>query len=256
VLCWPSVSSSPPPHFYLSDMWRELCKLSLEEQFLSTQCGCHLFLWHTGSRRVIIVIISLLHLTLRKSKLTPFLDCHYACFRLGSLASLSWFPILPWPLLTWSSLRVGHHKNLLICVDLSLLAPPPPMSYCSLVLSTFGSLFWDQASRLTVSGTFWSERTRFGQYPLALYSFPSWEPFRTVHVYFTLHIFVSFESDSIWYFSFVHSVKLFYLWINFHFSTILFGYWLTIAHYSDPGNVFQVFQFHKKVNIITTIPSQ
>jgi hypothetical protein len=60
-----------PPNFYWSDMWRELDILSPEEQFFSTQCRCHLVLWHTGSHRIVIVIncniISLLHLTLWKS---------------------------------------------------------------------------------------------------------------------------------------------------------------------------------------------
>jgi hypothetical protein len=30
-----------PPHFFLSDMWRELYILSPEEQFISMQCRCH-----------------------------------------------------------------------------------------------------------------------------------------------------------------------------------------------------------------------
>jgi hypothetical protein len=51
-------------------------ELSTEEQFLSTHCHYHSVLRHTGSHHIIIVIISniisLLHLTPRKSKLTLF----------------------------------------------------------------------------------------------------------------------------------------------------------------------------------------
>ncbi len=64
-------------------------RLSPEEQFLSTQCSCHPVLWQTVSHHIIIIIfnyniISLLHLTLRKSKST-FLGVTMLVFLLGPL---------------------------------------------------------------------------------------------------------------------------------------------------------------------------
>jgi hypothetical protein len=78
----PSISITPPNIFTCLICGESyMYILSPEEQFLSTQCRWHSVLWHTGSYRIIIMIISniisLLHLTLRKSKLT-FLDCRYA----------------------------------------------------------------------------------------------------------------------------------------------------------------------------------
>ncbi len=66
VSFWQSISCSPPPHL-TADM-------SPEEEFLSTQCCCHMVLWRTSSHLIIIISngdnISLLHDPLRKSKLT------------------------------------------------------------------------------------------------------------------------------------------------------------------------------------------
>ncbi len=79
--CWPSVSSHP--HIFTSLICGESYLLSPGERFLSAKYGpkyCLYWvwvLWHTGSQCIIIVIISniisLLHLTRRKSKLTLLL---------------------------------------------------------------------------------------------------------------------------------------------------------------------------------------
>ncbi len=93
--------SIPPPH-----IWRVWCveraihTESWGTQFLSTQCPCHsVFIF------IISDIISLLHLTLRKSKFTLFrLLLQYCPTRsLGFLEFCSNSPIL-WPPLTRSSL--------------------------------------------------------------------------------------------------------------------------------------------------------
>jgi hypothetical protein len=83
---------TPPPPFYLPDMWGEnyICILSAEEQFLSTQCRCHSVFCHTGSHYIIIIFnlntISLLLLTLSKSKLNFLLAVAMPIFLLGPLA--------------------------------------------------------------------------------------------------------------------------------------------------------------------------
>ncbi len=67
-----------PPHVwpYWYAAKARLYILNAEELFLSTHCRCQLVLWHTGFHCIIILIISnfisLLHLTLRKSKLNLF----------------------------------------------------------------------------------------------------------------------------------------------------------------------------------------
>jgi hypothetical protein len=74
-------------------------------------------LWHTGSRRIIIIynINTLLHLILIRESWPFFLGCHYACFSVWSLGFLQLFSNSPfehlWPLLTLSSLPPGHHEN-------------------------------------------------------------------------------------------------------------------------------------------------
>ncbi len=87
----------PPPH--LSADMRESCvygvlrKNSSVHSVAVAQFCDVLFL---------IIIIStnndipLFHHPLRKSKLTIFLGCHYACFKVGPLASWSCFPALSW----------------------------------------------------------------------------------------------------------------------------------------------------------------
>jgi hypothetical protein len=63
----------------------------------------------------------------------PFLSCHYAWFLIRSLDFLDLFSNFRleylWPLLTRSSLPPGHHKNLVIWVDLSLMAPFSQLSF-------------------------------------------------------------------------------------------------------------------------------
>jgi hypothetical protein len=130
ALCVVLTVRFPPPHFYLSNMWIELNMLSPEERFLGTHCHCHSALWHTGSHRIIIIIISniipLLHPTLRKSKLAPFL-LSPCLFLVRSLDFLElFFNFLfecLWPSLMQSSLLPGNHKNHLIWVGSSLMAP-------------------------------------------------------------------------------------------------------------------------------------
>ncbi len=124
VLFWLSI---PPPHNFTYLRCGERFISSNAEQFLSIQRLCHSVLWHTGSPHCIIIIIisniiSLLHLTLKKSKLT-LLGCHYARFWLGPLAFYSCFQLsfeCLWPALMRSSLPPGHHENHLVWVDSSL----------------------------------------------------------------------------------------------------------------------------------------
>jgi hypothetical protein len=100
--------------------------------WLKSVCCCHSVLWHMDSHCIIIFIISniiyLLHLTLRKSKMTLFLGITMpACFLLGpSFLPRAVFQLSLkhlWPPLTRSSLPHGHHESHLIWVDSSLMAP-------------------------------------------------------------------------------------------------------------------------------------
>ncbi len=75
VSCWSSVP--PPPHVFTCLICGEsyIPILSPEKQFLSSQYRSHLVLWHWLSlyqRHQPRHIISILHLTQRKSKLTLF----------------------------------------------------------------------------------------------------------------------------------------------------------------------------------------
>jgi hypothetical protein len=112
-MCSDCLFSPPPPNFYLFDMWKELYIVSTEE---------HAVLSHTGSHCIIIIIISniISLLTLRKSKLTPFLGCHYGLFSERSLNFPEFFANSPlerlWSPLIWSA------------------SPPPPTPPASLDL--------------------------------------------------------------------------------------------------------------------------
>ncbi len=102
----------------------ELYILSADEQLLSTQCGCHWVLWHTGSHSIIIIFIisNFISLYPEKDQVEPFLGCHYANLPIRSLGFLELFSNFP--------------------------------------SSVFGSLSWGPASRLTIMRTIWSEWTQ------------------------------------------------------------------------------------------------
>jgi hypothetical protein len=105
-----------------------------------------------------------------------------------------------------SSLLPDYRKNHLIWMDSSLMVP----------LSALGRLFRGPASRLTVSGTIWSEWTRSEQSPLASCSkIPLECLFRSIYICYLLCI-------------------LLYICSPINCSMIV--------HYSDPWNVFRVFQ--------------
>jgi hypothetical protein len=145
------------------------CILSLVEQFLSSQCHCYMLLWHTGSHRIIIVIISniisLLHLTLIKSKLTPI----EAVTMTVSDSSPGFLElVLNSPLSVFGHLSQGQPPTwpLQEPSDRSWLETDCP-PWASLVLSVFGRLSQWPASRLTVLRTIWSEWTQSRHSPLA-----------------------------------------------------------------------------------------
>ncbi len=126
-----TIVSSHPFMVDLSDMRGELDILSAEEQFLSTQCRSHSFLWHTGTHCILIIliisnIISLLLLTLRRVSWNFFRVS--LCQFYYEVPWFSWagfqlsFKCL-WPPLTRYSLSPGHHKKHLIWVDPNLMDP-------------------------------------------------------------------------------------------------------------------------------------
>jgi hypothetical protein len=187
----------------LSDMWRELYALSPEEQCLITQCLCHLVLWHTVSHRIIIFInsniISLLHLTLRKSKLILF-RLSLCLFLTRSLGFKELFSNSP--LSIFGKLSRGQASGLAITraiwSEWTQVWWPP---WNSLVLSAFGHLSQGPASRLTVPRTVWSEWTWSGQSPLA-FKFHLESLFRMFNVYCIVCIYCIFlHSDSVQFFS-------------------------------------------------------
>ncbi len=106
-------------------MWREFYILSAENLFLSTQCHCHSVLRHTSSHYIIIIFIidfiSLLFLTLRKSKL------NYASFLTRSLGFLELFSNSPWSVFLPPLMSLSFHDWLSWePSDLSALDPNSP----------------------------------------------------------------------------------------------------------------------------------
>ncbi len=126
-------------------------------------------------------IISRLHQTLRKSKLSFAFRLSLCLFLDRSLGFLESFsncsPGLFLPPLMRSSLPPNYHENLLIWFN-SILVVPHELS---LVLSAFGHSSRGGASPLTVPIPIWSKWTWSGQSPLAFAVSPFENPFRPVH---------------------------------------------------------------------------